>query len=250
MNVLIVDDEYSNRMLLANMLKKHCPEVTLIGQADSVDAAYPMILQTKPNLVFLDVKMPGKNGFDLLRMFDEINFFVVFVTGFDEYAIQAFEFNAIDYVLKPIDHSKLIMAVEKAKARLLTNMNNVIHFVHSLEEKTNYVKQITIHSKDKVNVVDLVDIVCISAARGYCEIYTAKNQKFISAKPLSDYEELLNPIRQFIRVNKSYLINSTHINSYTKGNDCVIFMNGLDMEIEVGRRKKTEVLQLIKDGGG
>jgi two-component system, LytTR family, response regulator len=248
MKAILIDDEYSNRLLLANMLKKHCPEVNVVGDAESADIAFEMINRLQPDLIFLDIKMSEKNGFDLLRLFKEINFEIIFVTGFDEYAIKAFEFNAIDYILKPLDYMKLIDAVKKAESRHYIHPDNMIRFVHSLEEKTNYIKRVTVHGKDKVHVIDLNDIVYIAADRNYSEILDIKKQRHISAKPLSDYEELLEPLRNFIRVNKSYLINSNHISSYTKGTDCVIRMNGCEKEIEVSRRKKTEILLLLKDG--
>lgn len=246
MKAIIVDDELNNLTLLASMLKKHCPEITLVAQADSADAGYKSIIQNKPHLVFLDVKMPGKTGFDLLRMFEEINFSVIFITGFDEYAIKAFEFNAVDYILKPIDYTKLIAAVKKAETKHMSNLGNIVHFVQSLEEKTNYIKKITLHNKDKVNVLDLNDIVYIEACRGYSEIVDTKNQRHLSAKYLSEYEELLEPVQNFIRVNKSFIINANHIESYSKGNECIICMKESKTEIEVSRRKKTEVISKLK----
>lgn len=246
MKAILIDDELSNRTLLTSMLKKHCPNVKLIGEAESSDKAFEMISLLKPDLIFLDVKMPQKSGFDLLRMFETIHFSVIFITGFDEYAVKAFEFNAVDYILKPIDYLKLITAVKKAETKQQATLNNIIHFVHSLEEKTNYVKKLTCHSNDKVNIIDLNEIVYIEASRGYSEIVDIKNQKHIFAKSLSEYEELLEPIPTFIRVNKSYIINTDHVLSYTKGNECIILMKGRDFEIEVSRRKKTQVISALK----
>jgi two-component system LytT family response regulator len=246
MKALIIDDEQSNITLLANMLEKHCPQIEVIGHAASANEGYLEIQKHQPDLVFLDVKMPGKSGFDLLRMFNKITFSVIFVTGFDEFAVKAFEFNAVDYILKPIDHVKLASAVKKAELKQKSSLGNVIHFVHSIEEKTNYVKRLTIHSNDKVHVLDLNDIVYIEASRGYSEIVDTKNQCHISAKYLSEYEELLEPLSQFIRVNKSFIINSTHVASYSKGNECIITMKPCNTEIEVSRRKKTEVLSALK----
>ena len=247
MKAILIDDEYSNRMLLASMLKKHCPDVMIIGDADSVDTGFEMINRLQPDLVFLDVKMPEKSGFDLLRMFKEINFSVIFVTGFDEYAIKAFEFNALDYILKPIDYSKLVKAVKKAEAKIISGTNSIIHFVHSLEEKTNYIKKITVHDKDKVHVIDLNDIIYIAANKNYSKIFDNKQRLYVSPKPLLHYEELLYPFRNFMRVNKSYIINSGFLISYSKGSDCSITLAGCDIEIEISRRKKTEIIQLLKD---
>src|SRR5688500_5267530 len=104
---ILVDDESNSRAVLRSYLQKHCPEIKITGEAASADEAFDLIRQEVPALVFLDVKMPGKSGFDLLRMFDSINFDVIFVSGFDEFAIQAFDFNALDYILKPVDYRKL-----------------------------------------------------------------------------------------------------------------------------------------------
>ncbi|HYG49663.1 MAG TPA: LytTR family DNA-binding domain-containing protein [Flavobacteriales bacterium] len=246
MNTVIIDDELSNRTLLANMLKKHCPEVKLAGDADSAETGYKLIKAVKPDLVFLDIKMPVKTGFDMLKLFDKIDFSVIFVSGFDEYAIKAFEFNAIDYILKPIDHTKLVHAVEKARIRRQQDLSNVIYFVRSIEEKTNYIKKLTFHDKDKVQVVDIENIVYIKSDEGYSEIVDISNQRYISAKTLGDYEDLLRPIKNFIRVNKQYLINTNHLNSYSKGTDCVLSMKPDNLEIEVSRRKKTEVIAALK----
>ena len=246
MKAILIDDEQDNRILLANMLRKHCPEVEILADADSADKAFELISSLKPDVIFLDIHLPEKTGFDLLRLFNEINFSVIFVTGFDEYAIKAFEFNAVDYVLKPIDYTKLINAVKKAAMRLESEAKNLVHFVHSLEEKTNYIKKIMIHGNDKVHVSDLNDVVHITACRGYSEILDINQQRHMSAKPLADYAELLEHLPNFVRVNKSCMINAHYVNSYTKGQECIVYMRGSDQEIEVSRRKKTEIIAVLK----
>lgn len=245
MKALLVDDEEGNRALLANMIQKHCSQITLLGSSSSADEAFHQINTLKPDLVFLDIKMPEKNGFDLLRMYNQIDFAVIFVTGFDEYAITAFEFNAVDYLLKPLDHGKLVSAVNKATSQLNAK-TNILHFVHSLEEKTDIIHRVTLHGKDKVSIIEIKDIIYIEANRGYSEIHTSHNQKFMSAKTLAEYEELLKPIPDFIRVNKSHIINVQFLDSYSKGSDCFLYLKGCKKEIEVSRRKKTEVITHLK----
>ncbi|MCE3278625.1 MAG: two component transcriptional regulator, LytTR family [Bacteroidetes bacterium] len=245
---IIIDDESANRNLLANLLNKHCPNIELMGSAASADEGKILIDQVCPELVFLDIKMPLKSGFDLLKAFDSIDFHVIFVSGFDQYAIQAFEFNAVDYILKPIDYSKLITAVNKATERVLQKNNqNIIHFVRSIDEKSQFIKNISLHANDKVHIVDLSEICYILALRGYSEITTLSNQKFISAKTLSDYEELLAPMENFLRVNKSVLLNINHIKDYSKGTVCFVNIKNCDDAIEVSRRKKTEIVQFLKN---
>jgi two-component system LytT family response regulator len=247
MRALIIDDEESNRWLVASMLNKHCAQVEVVGDASSVDEAMVKIKELKPELVFLDVKMPGKNGFDLLRLLAGEPIEVIFITGFDEYAVMAFEFNAIDYVLKPVDYIKLIAAVNKAEIRLRSSMpNNLVHFVQCIEEKTNLIQKIMLHTNDKVNIVDLEEVLFFMADRGYCEVHTTNKCKYVSAKTLADYEVLLKPLPNFIRVNKSYIINIRHMDSYTKGAICQVLMKGSDHEIDVSRRRKNEIVALLK----
>lgn len=244
---LIIDDERANRHVLDSLLQEHCPSIELIGAASSVEEGYELITQTKPDLVFLDVQMVTRTGFDLLRMFEEISFHVIFVTSFDQYALQAFEFNAIDYLLKPIDYTKLIRAVKKVEDSIRFGDNsNVIHFIQSIDERNELVKSIPFHQKDKVLIVNLDSISYIQASRNYCEIITEDNQRIVSAKALSDYDDLLQPYRHFLRINKSVLINIHHILKYSKGMECVITMKHCLEDFEVSRRKKSEILRYLK----
>jgi two-component system LytT family response regulator len=191
--------------------------------------------------------MPNKNGFDLLRMFDNINFEVIFVSAFNEYALTAFDFNALGYILKPIDYIKLISVVDKAIAKIVTNAsnNNIVHFIKTLEEGNNFINKITLHHKEKVIFVNITDIVSIESNDGICELKLMDNSSYFSSKDLKLFEAILNPSGNFIRVNKSVIININYIKSYNKGDICILEMsNGLSHE--VSRRKKTEVLSKIK----
>lgn len=245
---IIIDDETANRSLLDNLLRKHCPAVEVIGMAASVKEGYTLIKEQQPNLIFLDIHMPEQNGFDLLRLFEEIPFHLIFVTAFDEYAIKAFEFNAVDYILKPIDHAKLIQAVNRVEKRIHLNEDhsNIVHFIRSVDEETQLLKSISLHNKDKVILVDIDQISYVVACRNYCELVTVDNQRLLSSKPLSDYEKLLNPYRYFLRISNRHLINTNYIRSYSKGSACSITMTDQE-EIEVSRRKKHAVLVALKN---
>jgi len=244
---VIIDDEIANRQVLESLLQKHCPTIEIVGMAGSADAGYALIRETAPDLVFLDIKMPEKTGLDMLRMFEKLPFHIIFVTAFDQYAINAFEFSAVDYVLKPIDHSKLIAAVAKLENRMWQETgSNVIHLLHSMDEKNKLVNKILLHQHGKVQVVEIENIVYIQALRAYAEVVTTDQHKMISSKNLNNYEELLSPFGHFIRVNKSVLINSNHIQSYSKGETCFITLKNTPVEIEVSRRKKTSIIQYLK----
>jgi len=245
---IIIDDELANRTVLDSFLKKYCPSVNLIGSAESAKDGYQLIVDHAPDLIFLDVRMPEQSGFDLLRMFDEIAFHVIFVTAYDEYAIQAFEFNALDYLLKPIDYLKLIKSVTKVEEAIRLKRNaNFIHFVNAVDEKRGLLKSITLHKKDKVLLVDIDTISYIQADRNYCEVITSDNERLISTKTLSDYEQLLLQYPQFLRINKSVIINIHFIQEYSKGATCFIYMRNSTEELEVSRRKKGEILHYLKN---
>ncbi len=245
-SALIIDDEEHNRNVLHTLLEKYCPLINIVGEAFDVDDAYEKINKLKPQLIFLDIKMPNKNGFDLLRLFDNINFEVIFVSAFNEYAITAFDFNALGYILKPIDYVKLIGVVDRAISKIATNSgNNIGHFIKTLEGKNNFVNKITLHHKEKVVFVNISDIVSIESNDGICELKLMDNSAYFSSKDLKLFEGMLNSAGNFIRVNKSVIINLNYIKSYNKGDVCILEMsNGLFHE--VSRRKKTEVLNKIK----
>jgi len=244
---IIIDDELANRHLLANMLQRHCPSVQIEGMAASADEGYDLIMGIHPQLVFLDVRMPESSGFDLLKRLKEINFNVIFISAYDQYAIDAFEFNALDYILKPIDHTRLVKAVNKAVNKIQDrNYSNIVHFVHSLDEKNELHKRMALHQNDKVHIVNINDICYLQAMAGYSEIVLISNHKYVSSKTLNEHESQLNKFNHFLRINKSMIININHVKNYTKGADCIITI-GNNSEVEVSRRKRSSVIQYLRN---
>jgi two-component system LytT family response regulator len=244
---IIIDDEKHNRNVLQMLLKKHCPLVDVIDEALDADEAYLKINAIKPQLVFLDIKMPKKSWFDLLKMFDTINFEVIFVSAFDEYAITAFEFSALGYILKPINYEKLQITVGKAIDKIFSNHsnNNILHFIKTLGDKKDLINKISIHHNEKVIFIDIEEIVLVESKMGACEIKLIDHTCYYSSKTLKLFEEMLEKAGNFIRINKTTVINANQIKSYTKGDFCSILMLN-DVELEVSRRKKAEVLSKIK----
>jgi len=246
-SAVLVDDEVSNRMVLTSLLKRYCPVIEVVGEAASALEGVSVINELQPELVFLDVKMPVHTGFDMLRMFDEIPFRVVFITAHDEFAIQAFEFNAIDYLLKPVDYTKLVKAVDKVASNIQHNQStDSVQFVKSLDEKSQRLRSISFHGKDKVTLVNIDKISFIQADRNYCDVITETNDRYVSTKTLAEYEVMLGPYPNFLRINKSVIINIDYIQEYSKGSICFIHMLHGETEMEVSRRKKSEILQYIK----
>lgn len=245
---IIVDDEQANRELLRKLLEAHCPYVSVCGAASSVDEAVKMIEAHHPEILFLDIKMPGENGFDLLRMYSKPDFTVIFVTSYDEFAIQAFEFNAVDYILKPIDYTKLIRSVERAAEQIELKAPKLQFpgLIRSLDETAQLAKSLPFHLKDKVTLLDIGEISFIRGISNYCEVVSASGRKLVSPRALGYYEAQLQSYDQFLRISKGVLININYVVSYTKGRSCFIEMKNSDSELEVSRRKKQHILQFLK----
>jgi two-component system LytT family response regulator len=244
---IIVDDEMHNRNVLKILLSKHCPNIKIIEESDSADAAYRKINELKPQLVFLDIKMPEKSGFDLLKMFTEIRFEVIFVSAFNEYAVNAFEFNVLDYILKPIDYFKLIKAVTKASQKIATNTGSggILHFIKTLDEKNDLINKFSLHHNGKVVLVNVSEISFIEAKKDFCRVNLFDNTHYTSSKDLKMFENVLQQAGNFIRINKSVIINTDFLKSYTKGEVCIIELKTLQA-FEVSRRKKSEIIGKIK----
>lgn len=244
---LIIDDETHNRNVLKRLLKNHCPDIEIIGEAHSAGSGYEVITETNPALIFLDIRMQGKSGFDLLRMFDKIGFEVIFVSAFDEYAITAFEFNAVAYILKPIDFSKLISAVSRAIEKIRQNKvdTNIFHFIKTMEEKNDLITKINIHHGNSVIFINISDVISIESMGDSVEIRTINSERFFSGKGIKLYERLLDLQKTFVRINRGVIINTRHIVRYSKGDVCILEMPE-NLCFEVSRRKKSEVLAKLK----
>ncbi|XZF12758.1 LytR/AlgR family response regulator transcription factor [Chitinophagaceae bacterium MMS25-I14] len=246
---IIIDDEPANHSVLQQLLQRHCPGVTIEGHAYTAAEGLELLRTKAPELLFLDVKMPGTSGIEMLQAVDEINFDVIFISGFDEYAIQAFEFNAVDYVLKPVDYVRLKKAVDRALERKMSrngDHRHIIRFIQSADTAGEKPRKLTLHQNEKVHVIDVADIVYLQASKGYCEINVVGGLKIVAARTLGEYEETLSVYENFLRINKSMVINTYHIRHYTKGSTCFISLRDTELEIEVSRRRKAAVLQALK----
>lgn len=246
-SAIIIDDEVHNRNVLKTLLGRYCPMINVIDECGNANDAYDKIKELQPKLVFLDIKMPGKSGFDLLKMFTRIDFEVIFVSSFNEYAITAFEFNALGYILKPIDYSKLIITVDKAIFKIAANEknNSVFHFIKTLDDKSDVIDKISVHHNDKVILLNINYIVSVEAKGGTCEIKLDDSRSYFSSKELKLFEEILEKAGNFIRINKSVIVNIDHIVSYSKGDICNLELQN-NVFYEVSRRKKSEVLNRMK----
>ncbi len=245
---LLIDDEPNNRKALRNLLGLHCENIQIIDEASGADEAFDKIKMQQPQLIFLDVKMPNKTGFDLLRMFLHIPFEIIFISAYDGYALNAFEFSAIDYILKPVDYEKLKLAVDRATLKLQrATPNYLIQFISSIDEKEHIIKHIPVYKTDMVIFIDLDTIsYIISQGSGYSEIFTTDGRSHLITKSLVKIGDLLINNTAFVKANKSVLLNTRDIKSYKTGRDSYIQMSTNDYCVEVSRRRKKEIVSLLK----
>jgi two-component system LytT family response regulator len=244
---VVIDDEFYNRELISKLVVKTHAGFEVVGTAEDIEDGYEVINTTQPDLVFLDIKMPGGSGFDLLRKFENPSFEVVFVTGFDEYAIQAFDFNALDYILKPIDSIKLEKTLNRVYHRIFNqlsiadNLNEITKLYHI---NSSELSKIPIHVKDMVVLLTINEIISIQSENGYTSFTDIHSNTYLSAKCLSDFEFIFDPIPYFVRLHKSTYINTNYIKHYTKGQICIVTLTD-NSTFEVSRRKKTEILTFL-----
>lgn len=225
---LIIDDEQLARELLKEYIE-NIPELTIIGEADKGKDAVELIDKMKPDLIFLDVQMPGMTGFDVL---DDIEHdpFVIFTTAYDQYAIKAFEKSAIDYLLKPLDQERFKLAVEKAVSRMKLEQNNVGELLRSMktDSKTSYDSHIFVQKSEKLLNLPVEEIMFLEASGDYT-ILTTKNDQFVSSSGIGKLEEILNP-ETFIRVHRSTIININYLKEIEKH-----FNGGMIVKMQTGK---------------
>mgnify|MGYP000675192189 CR=1 FL=1 len=235
---VLVDDEINARENLRFLLNDFCENVTILAEATNVDEALKLIEKYKPQIVFLDIEMPHKNGFKLLEEVDDLDFQVIFVTAYNSYAIKAFQVAAIDYLLKPIDVDLLTKAVEKA----IVNVENIItkEQVKLLEKTEKEISKIAIPYKNDYVIVNINDIYSIEADRMYSIVHLDNGKKYLAAKKLSDYENLLKDNKLFLRVHRSWMVNIDKITTYSKKDKEVVLIDTFKIPVSKGYKDNFE----------
>jgi two-component system LytT family response regulator len=246
---VLIDDEARLLSSLQTMLKRNCPQLDVVALCRSADEALIKIKESDPELVFLDIAMPGKDGFALLNEIGNIRFRIIFVSAHDEYSLRAFKFSAVDYLLKPVDEDELVAAVKKAEQTILqeqTLQKSIQALMHNLKPQANtQEKKLCLATLTGFHVVSLSDIVYCEAEGPYTNFYLLNDKKICVSRPLVDYELLLSD-DDFLRVHKSFLINLHHTREYRRGEGGVVILSN-DVEIYVSRRKKDTFLEKIKN---
>lgn len=242
---VIVDDEKDIRFLLRRMLEKHFKDVVeIVGEADSVPQASELIDSVNPELVFLDIRIKNKTGFDLLENIENKNFEVIFITAYDQYAIKAFQFSAIGYLMKPIKLDELKKVIEKLKGnldRFKEEANKRIKILIDNYDSQTGIKRICIANVEGFNVLELDDIVRLESDNNYTNFITSNGKKLITSKTIKDYEDLLGEYG-FYRIHQRHIVNLRQVKSYLKGDGGTIILKD-DTELPLARMRKQGFLR-------
>lgn len=241
---ILVEDESHARALLKRYVEKYC-ELDVIGEAENVSEGVQLVLERKPDIVFLDISLPGLNGFELIRQLQPISFEVIFVTAFDQYAIQAIKLSAVDYLLKPIDIGELRVASLKAIERInFKNVNRNLDILLDNISHNTTSRKIAIPDGHGFVYEEISNIIRLKASGRYTEIFTASGKKYLVTRNLGEFDKMLSQYT-FLRVHHSHLINPVHISSYDKSDGGFLIMNDKS-EVEVSRKNKEELLRFLK----
>jgi two-component system LytT family response regulator len=245
LRAIIVEDEFRSRQTLTGMLKLFCKNVQVVGEAENVKEGIDLIRKENPDIVFLDIQMPDGSGFKLLEEFGQINFDIIFTTAYDQFAIQAIKFSALDYLLKPIFQEDLIKAVKKAEDNKAKHnrSEHVDVLLENLKKPLNEPPKIILSTAEKINVVLIDDILRCESDNYYTLFFFTNGQKLLVSKTLKENEELLKD-HHFIRPHKSHLVNSKYITGFLKQEGGYIIMND-GTNIPVSRRKKESIMEII-----
>jgi two-component system, LytTR family, response regulator len=242
---IIVEDEKMSRETLRRLLEKYCPTVEVVAEADGYRKGIEEIRKYHPDVIFLDIQMPDGSGFRLLEELDDIDFEIIFTTAFDQFAIKAIKFSALDYLLKPIipqDLTEAIIRVEKKKAEKARKKNlEVIPESSTTQDEKS--RKIILSTSEMIHVISIDDIIRCESDNYYTYFYFTDGRKLLVSKTLKENEELLSQ-HNFIRPHKSHLVNVKYIKSYIRQDGGYILMTD-DTRIPVSRRKKDKIMEII-----
>lgn len=246
MRIVIIDDQKRVCSTIKNLVKIHYPQAEVIGEAYNAPSAIELIKTEKPDVVLLDIKMPKEDGFDLLKKLKPLTFKLIFITAYEEYAVKAFKFAALDYLMKPVDPTQLIDALHKAQRQIqLDDLNTKVnHFINNMGEINLDPKKLLIKSKGSIQVIEIKEIIRCEADDRYTTFFLADGKTIVSSETLKVYDDMLSPIG-FFRSHNSHLVNMSHIRSFENRNGGVLVMRD-NSDVPVAVRKKEILLEMLQ----
>jgi two-component system LytT family response regulator len=244
---VILDDEPLAREVIVSLLRKYCPEVEIIGTAGDIEEGVRIIRQKRPELLMLDIHLVDGTSFDLLNRLDTAEYKVIFVTAFEEYAIRAFKFSAMDYILKPVSPEELRSAVDKVQDSLdkesLTRRLEILY--DNLNNKPDENRKIALRTATNMHFVNLSDIIRCQSEKNYTQFFLLSGEVVTVSKTLKEFEELFGKYH-FIRVHQSHLVNMQHIRKFAKADGGVLIMSD-NSEVPVSLRKREEFMKTVNE---
>ncbi len=246
MKAIIIDDELRARRILRTLLETHCPQITIVGEAENVPTAVQLIHRENPDIVFSDIEMPEYSGFELLKFITNIDFALIFVTAYQEYAIRAFEVSAVDYLLKPLEVELLKKAVEKVEKqfKLKGNLENN-QKIEALREnlKGEYITRFALPMADGLMFVEADDIMYLIAEGSYTQVIFSDKKRVLVTKKIKYFEEnLVHPC--FFRSHRSYIVNLNKISQYIRTGNYIVMDDGY--KVSLARERKDDFLNIYQ----
>lgn len=249
LRTVIIDDESHVRETLQHMLRKFCPQVNLVGEAKSVATGIREIREKAPELVFLDIKMDDGTGFDLLNQIGNIDFKIIFITAYEQYAIQAFGFSAIDYILKPVNPEKLADAVEKAEKLVQSSFIIQLDTLRkNLNTPENKDRKIILRTMENIYLLDVQDIIHCESDGSYTIFDTMEEGRITVSKSIKGYDDLLSG-SGFLRVHRSHLINLNHVRRFSRQDGGMVVMKK-GIEVPASTRGRERLMELFEEMEG
>ena len=247
---ILIDDDSNLRSGMKGLLAMFAPQIEIIGEADTVETGVAIIEKVKPQLIFLDIQLTDGTGFDILEKITEkygkIESHVVFITAHEEFAIKAFRFSALDYLLKPVDPEELKKVIEKINKTILKNneFSNVELLLENIKKQTNSFKRIALSNSDGIHLFDISDIIRCESEDNYTKFFIKNNKTILISKTLKEYEELLTA-HGFERIHQSHLINLAYLKSYIKKDGGYVMMSD-NSHLPISQRKKERLQEILK----
>lgn len=245
LRAIIIDDEQPILKMLESVIEQFCDGVEVVGTADSVKTGVKRIKSLRPDIVFLDINLTDGNGFDILNHLEEPLPMVIFITAYEEYAVKAFKFSAIDYIMKPINVDEIQAAVQKCKLQLeKDNLSEKLKiFLQNMDETNSEEKKIVLKTAESIHIVKVSDIVRCEADHNYTEFYLLNNKKLLVSKTLKEYDDLLSSYG-FFRTHQSHLVNTNYISRFDKADGGELILAN-DHRVPVSKRKRDELFELF-----
>ena len=243
LTAILVDDMPVALEMLATDISNNHPEIKIIGKAKSVVEAAKLLRKQQPDILFLDIMLGDGTGFDILEIFPDLKSKIIFVTASDAFAIKAFKFAAIDYILKPYSDEDLAISIEKAQSQIQPDKEQLHVLQEAVTAPNNKPNKISLHTSEKIIVVNIENIIRCKSDNNYTTFYFKDNSKILVSKTLKYYADMLKEVG-FLRVHQSHLVNTTFIKEFIKSDGGYLMLTE-GSNIPVSVRKRTEVLEVL-----